>query len=215
MDKNNAIKFFLNTFMGGDDEDLRSALSSVCIVKKLNKKEILFLEGDEGKYVYFMISGHIKLFRTNDEGKEAVIHFVKTGELFAEILWHLKNKYPVSSIALEDCVILGMDAKKLYEVIKVQPVIAMKLIAVLAGRIKYFVNMVENLTLADARKRFMNYLNMLRKDSNIITLPVPKGDIALLMGTAPETFSRLLKKLSAEGVILVNGREITILKSDD
>jgi CRP/FNR family transcriptional regulator len=133
MDKNSAIKFFLNTFAGGDDETLRKALYSVSIVKKIKKKEILFFEGEHGSYIYFVVSGQIKLFKTNDEGKEAIIHFVKTGETFAEILFQLKETYPVSSMALEDSVILGIDSKKLYDTIKKQPEIAMKLIALLAG----------------------------------------------------------------------------------
>jgi CRP/FNR family transcriptional regulator len=73
--------------------------------------------------------------------------------------------------------------------------------------------MVENLTLADARKRFLNYLKILKdKKGDTITLPVPKGEIALLLGTAPETFSRLLKKLSNDKIIEVKGRDIKILK---
>jgi CRP/FNR family transcriptional regulator len=72
--------------------------------------------------------------------------------------------------------------------------------------------MVEQLTLADIRQRFINYLLALRDKSptNRIELPAPKGEIALLLGTTPETFSRLLKKLTAEGSIKLEGRTITL-----
>jgi len=54
------------------------------------KTEIFFMEGEEGSKVYFLISGLIKLYKTNEDGKEAIIHFVRNGEIFAEILFFSK-----------------------------------------------------------------------------------------------------------------------------
>ncbi len=216
MDKNSAIIFFLKNFTGNDDEELRRKLLPICNTKSLSKKEILFFEGQEGNSVYFVISGHLKLFRTNDEGKEAIIHFVKKGDIFAEILFHFKNTYPVTAMAIEDSFLLGIDSKKLFKLISNEPQIAMRLIGILAQRIKYFVNMVENLTLSDVKSRLLNYLKKLKKDnSNVVYLPVSKGDLALLMGTTPETLSRIFKKLSEEKLIEIRGKEIKFLDGKD
>ena len=108
---------------------------------------------------------------------------------------------------------LELDAAELYRQIEKHPETAMAIIGLLARRIKYFVNMIENLTLKDVRGRFIHYLGSLQqKGKNTVTLPVPKGEIALLLGTTPETFSRLLKKLAEEGVISYEGKKITFLK---
>lgn len=213
MNKDAAVKMFLNIFTGSRDEDVYNTLYQISSVVSKEKKEIFFLEGEEGSHIYFLLSGVVKLSKTNDEGKEAVIHFVKSGEIFAEILLYLKNRYPVTATALEDCEALAIDSKKLFDEIKRQPEFSMKLIGVLAGRIKYFVNMIENLTLADTRKRFLSYLNNIAEKQNlkIVKLPVNKGELALLLGSTPETFSRLLKKLTEEGVIEVRGKEITLI----
>ncbi|TYB33419.1 MAG: Crp/Fnr family transcriptional regulator [Flexistipes sinusarabici] len=213
MNKDAAVKMFLNIFAGSRDEDVYKTLYQISSVASKEKKEIFFLEDEEGSNIYFLLSGVVKLSKTNDEGKEAVIHFVKSGEIFAEILLYLKNRYPVTATALEDCEALAIDSKKLFDEIKRQPELSMKLIGVLAGRIKYFVNMIENLTLADTRKRFLSYLNNIaeKQNSKIVTLPVNKGELALLLGSTPETFSRLLKKLAEEGVIKVKGKEITLI----
>lgn len=217
MDKESALKMFLNIFIGSTDNELYTTLYQISKVVSKEKKEIFFLEDEEGKNIYFLLSGVVKLSKTNDEGKEAVIHFVKSGEIFAEILLYLKNRYPVTATALEDCEALAIDSKKLFEQIKKQPGFSMKLIGVLAGRIKYFVNMIENLTLADTRKRFLSYLNNIatKQKSDTVKLPVNKGELALLLGSTPETFSRLLKKLAEEGIIEVNGKEIRIIDSGE
>jgi len=213
MNKDAAVKMFLNIFTGSRDEDVYKTLYQISSVVSKEKKEIFFLEDEEGSNIYFLLSGVVKLSKTNDEGKEAVIHFVKSGEIFAEILLYLKNRYPVTATALEDCEALAIDSKKLFDQIKRHPEFSMKLIGVLAGRIKYFVNMIENLTLADTRKRFLSYLNNIaeKQNSKTVNLPVNKGELALLLGSTPETFSRLLKKLAEEEVIEVRGKEITLI----
>lgn len=194
-----------------------NTLLHISTVITKEKKEIFFLEGEEGSNIYFLCSGLVKLSKTNDEGKEAVIHFVKSGEIFAEILLYLKNTYPVTATALENCEALAIDSKKLFEEISKNPVFSMKLIAVLAGRIKYFVNMIENLTLADTRKRFLSYVKNIaeKQQTNRVRLPVNKGELALLLGSTPETFSRLLRKLTEEGIIEVNGKEIILFDMDE
>jgi len=204
---------FVNCFLGNADDETFKLLDSISSLVKKNKKEIFFFEDQEGENIYFLAAGHIKLYKTNDEGKEAIIHFVKPGELFAEILLYLRNRYPVTAEAVVDSVALAINSKKLYQLIKEHPDISMKLIGMMAQRIKYFLNMVENLTLSDARNRLLRYLNVLadkNKDNKVI-LPASKGDIAILLGIAPETFSRLLKKLTEENIIKVNGKEIELL----
>jgi len=217
LNKQQAVDFFLKTFAGSPDKDVYNTLLHISTVITKEKKEIFFLEGEEGSNIYFLCSGLVKLSKTNDEGKEAVIHFVKSGEIFAEILLYLKNTYPVTATALENCEALAIDSKKLFEEISKNPVFSMKLIAVLAGRIKYFVNMIENLTLADIRKRFLSYVKNIaeKQQTNRVKLPVNKGELALLLGSTPETFSRLLRKLTEEGIIEVNGKEIILIDMDE
>lgn len=214
MNKNEAVKQFATGFFGSGDPELIRVLENVCRHKTVDKKQILFVEGQEGSTVYFLVKGSIKLFRTNDEGREAVVHFVKSGEIFAEILLQLGLKYPVTSMTLEPCELLEMDAQRLEEIIHNDPKVSMRLIGALAKRIKYFVGLIESLTVNDVRARLCNWLmNQKKKESAVVRLPVPKGELALLLGTTAETFSRVLKKLGEEGYIEVQGRDIKILKN--
>jgi len=214
MDKKSALRMFINCFLGNSDEETFKLLENISTIVKKNKKEIFFFEDQEGENIYFLATGHIKLYKTNDEGKEAIIHFVKPGELFAEILLYLRNRYPVTAEAVVDSIALAINSKRLYQLIKENPDISMKLIGMMAQRIKYFLNMIENLTLSDARNRLLRYLKLLadKNKNNMVTLPASKGDIAILLGIAPETFSRLLKKLTEENIIRVKGKEIELIE---
>lgn len=216
MNKNEAVKQFATGFFGTGDAELIKVLDTVCRHRTVDKKQILFMEGQEGSTVYFLVNGSIKLYRTNDEGREAVVHFVKSGEIFAEILLQLGLKYPVTSMTLEPCELLEIDAMKLEEIIQKDPKVSMRLIGALSKRIKYFVGLIESLTVNDVKARLCNWLmNQKKKESAVVRLPVPKGELALLLGTTAETFSRVLKKLADDGYIEVQGRDIKILKNLD
>lgn len=205
----------MQTFFGNSEDPRFAFIEQISRFVTIGKKQMLFNEGDQGSEFYFLASGRIKLFRSTSDGKEAIIRFIGPGEYFAEILLQLKGRYPVNAVAIEPSELLAVDAAKILQHIKQNPDLAMHFIGALSQRIKYLLGMIEQLTLADIRQRFLNYLQVLRDKSPTerIELPAAKGEIALLLGTTPETFSRLLKKLSTEGLIEVDGRTITLCQS--
>ncbi|NOZ12345.1 MAG: Crp/Fnr family transcriptional regulator [Acidobacteria bacterium] len=214
MQLNDALDIFLNSFVGQSDPELKKSLSKITYVSEKQKKDILFLEGEEGDTIYYLISGVIKLSRTNPEGKEAVVHFVHPGEMFAEILFYMEGRYPVTATVLDNAILLGIPAGKMTRLLEESPRFSMRLIGLLAKRLQYFVTMVEQLVNSDVRERFISYLVHLSEErgSTQLSLPVPKGELAALLGTTPETFSRLLRQLSSDGIIEIHGKKITLLE---
>ncbi len=214
MQLNDALDIFMNSFVGHSDFELKESLSKITYVSEKQKKDILFLEGEEGDTIYYLISGVIKLSRTNSEGKEAVVHFVYPGEMFAEILFYMEGRYPVTATVLDNAILLGISAEKMTRLLEKSPRFSMRLIGLLAKRLQYFVTMVEQLVNSDVRQRFIAYLIHLAEErgNTQLSLPVPKGELAALLGTTPETFSRLLRQLIEEGIIEIQGKEITLLK---
>lgn len=217
MIKKDAVESFSRKFCGEADDEILSLISDISHMVSINKREMLFFEGDEGRYLYYLSSGSIKLFRSNEEGKEAIIRFIEPGDYFAELILFLHNRYPVSAMAIEPSVLLAINAVKLFNCIKAHPEVAMKLIAQLTDKTQYLIKMVEDLTLADVRKRFLNYLEHLSEKTkgDTVELPVPKGELSLLLGISPETFSRLLRKLAQDGIVEVKGKKIHLLVSPD
>ncbi|APG25059.1 Crp/Fnr family transcriptional regulator [Syntrophotalea acetylenica] len=213
MEQQKAIEQFLERFFGSSDADLYTLIEEISFFQKRRRKEVLFFEGEDGHAVHFLLRGRVKLYRANEDGKEAVIRFVQPGEFFAEILLDLRNRYPVNAIALEDCSLLLIDVGKLFARLQQTPQLAMHLVGILSQRLMFMLKRVEQLAIADIRQRFMGYLRALdqKHRTGVVQLPAPKREIALLLGTTPETFSRLLKKLSEEEMIRVSGKSIQLL----
>lgn len=217
MEKDTAVTMFMQAFFGSAEiSHHRTLVEESSRFVKVRKKQLLFNEGDEGSEFYFLAKGKIKLFRATEDGKEAVIRLLESGEYFAEILLQLKHHYPVSAIALEESELLAIDAQQIHAYIQNNPATAMQFIGTLSQRIKYLLEMVEQLTLSDIRQRFVNYLMALseKQGSAQVRLPAAKGEVALLLGTTAETFSRLLSKLASEGCIKIDGRDISIEDAD-
>ncbi len=212
MNKKQAIDFFLSSLKIRNDKEFYDKIDSISSLVYKKKKEIIFLEAQKGKDLYFLLSGNIKLYKTNEEGKEAVIHFVEPGEFFAEIILFLENRYPVSALAIKNSYLLSIDSSKLFKLVEQSPDFAMKLIGVFAQRLNYMANIIKNLSIMDTKEKFLNYLDTIKNSDNTATLNIPKQEIALLLGIKPETFSRVLKQLSDEGAIEIHGRNIKILQ---
>lgn len=213
MAKEQSIELFLRKFFGRADHELHDLVDGISVLQQRGRREVLFLEGEEGRAVHFLIRGRVKLYRSNEEGKEAIIRFVQAGEFFAEILLDRQNRYPVSAMTLENSALLLIDVAQLFERIRQTPALAMHLIGTLSQRLIFLLKRVEQLAIADIRERFIGYLRALddKRRTGVVQLPASKREIALLLGTTPETFSRLLKKLSDERLIRGSGRTIQLL----
>ena len=213
MNKKDAINLFFSKFIGDSDKSLSTTFSTITTIREIEKGQILFTQGDKGEFVWFLIDGSIKLFKSNSDGKECVVRFVAPNDIFAEILFSDAQNYPVSAIAVKKSKLLGINTNGFFKLIKESGEFSSHYIAAITKRLRYFVNMIENLTTTDVQSRFLSYLNhaVNEQNSNRIELSVPKKDIALLLGTTPENFSRTLKKLANDGIIKVEGMVITLL----
>ena len=211
MNKQEALESFLAVLDIKDNEFLKD-LNAISMLISKRKGEILFLEGDKGEDLYFVLRGAIKIFKTNSEGKEITIDIAQEGELFAEIVLFLRNMYPVSAMAIENSLLLAINSKRMFDKIKENPGFAMKFLGLFAKRLNYLTEKVKELSIDDAKKRVLSYLNKKDKGDGIVEIKLPKKEISSSIGISPETFSRILKKLSEEGMISIEGKVIKLLK---
>ena len=93
------------------------------------------------------------------------------------------------------------------------PSLALNLLAMLSLRLRRFAKQIESLSLKEVPGRLAAYLVYLAEEqgsSTRVTLDIPKGQLASLLGTIPETLSRIFARMTEEGLIRVEGRTIYI-----
>lgn len=179
--------------------------------------QVIFSEGEPASGFYILLSGRLKIYKVSLEGKEQILHIIEPGEPFAEVALFSETKFPAYAEAIEKSEVMFLSRNAFRQLIGNDPSIAMNMLAILSQRLKYFTRLIEDLSLKEVPQRFAAYLLFLarRQGSDHVALGISKGQLASLLGTIPETLSRIMAKMAGKGLIEVKGRKVAILNPAD
>lgn len=198
----------------GLPEDELVEIGKIVNEKQFGKGETIFFEGDEGTGFYMVLEGRVKIFKMSMQGKEHILHIFGPGEPFGEVPVFHGQPFPATAETLVKSRVLYFPRKKFVDLVTQSPSIAMNMLAMLSMRLRRFASQIENLSLKEVPARLASYLIYLSEEQggrDRIELEISKGQLASLLGTIPETLSRIFSKMSEEGLIEVRGRTIIIL----
>ncbi|MCK9295672.1 MAG: Crp/Fnr family transcriptional regulator [Desulfobulbaceae bacterium] len=198
----------------GLSEQYYDELAMIVVDQEFQRGGVVFSEGDAGNGFYVVIGGKVKIFKLSFDGKEQILHILGPGEPFAEVAVFTGSAYPANAIALEKSRLFFFPRKAFVELIAKQPALAMNMLATLSLRLKQFAHMIEALSLKEVPGRLAAYILVDSKQNGkeqSIKLAVSKTQLASLLGTIPETLSRILAKMNKQGLIEIDGSTITIV----
>jgi CRP/FNR family transcriptional regulator len=200
-------------FKGLGPEEL-AQLERISEPRQYDKGDLLFGEGKEGVGFYVVLSGQVKVFKMSFDGREQILHILGPGDPLGEVPVFAGMNYPANAQALSKSSLYFFPRQKLIELYRESPSLAMNMLAVLSRRLREFTVLIENLSLKEIPQRLATYLvhqQSLKPVSSRVKLSVTKGVLSNILGTSQETLSRVLGKMSQEGLIEVQGKEIIIL----
>ena len=176
--------------------------------------DILFHKGDTSNGFHLIVYGQVKLAFTSSQGSEKVVDILSQGQSFGEAVMFMERPYMVYAQALSDSVLLHISKAVILDELERDPKLGRKMIASLSIRLHHLITDVESYSLHSGRQRIIGYLlrdNMEGDEKSItVTLPTNKGVIASRLNLTQEHFSRILHELSENGLIVVEGRKISI-----
>lgn len=214
MDKLAAVKTI--TFFEGLSDEQYIKLTDIAVVRQYGKNETLFLADAPADGFHSTISGRVKVFRTSPAGKEQILHVFGPGEAVGEVPVFQGTTFPAQCEAIDPSKTLFFPRRAFKAMLRDDPDMAMKMMALLSQRLRILVNKIDDLSLKEIPARVAAYLLLLRssQDKDTFRLDLPKGQIALYLGTIQETLSRIFKRFSEDEIIRVSGKQITILDID-
>jgi CRP/FNR family transcriptional regulator len=198
----------------GLPDDQITAIKRVALEKPVNRGEMLFSEGDEGRGFYVVVAGRIKVFKVSPEGKEQILHIIGPGQPFGEVSVFAGQKFPANAQALDKGRVLFFPRAAIVDLIAANPSLALNMLAVMSKKLRQFAVQIENLSLKEMPARLASYLiyqAQEQQSDQAVTLKISKGQLASILGTIPETLSRVFAKLSGQDLIRVEGKTITLL----
>ena len=192
-------------------EDELARLAERAVEQRYEKGQMLFQRGDPCQGMYLLVYGRIKIAIVARQGTEKVIEIIHPSQSFGEAVMFLEQPYPVMAQAVEDSLVLFIPADTLFAALDEDSRLARRMLAGLSMRLRTLLKDVETYTLESAVERVVGYLlNSLEEGGNVVSLPVNKQTLASRLNLTPETFSRVLQKLSEQAGIVVEGREIRV-----
>ncbi|MDW7652046.1 MAG: cyclic nucleotide-binding domain-containing protein, partial [Bacillota bacterium] len=116
-------------FEGLSDADL-TMVSSVMIERTYPKGTVLFFEGDRGEALFVIKTGRIKISKSTADGREQILHILKNGDIFAEVVLLDRGAYPATAEAVEDSVCWLLRNADMEKLLQTHPLLGIKLLRV-------------------------------------------------------------------------------------
>lgn len=181
----------------------------------LEKGHFVFFEGDPAESFYVVTSGRVKVYKTSPDGKEQILLMAAPGESFGEAALFAGKKYPASAMAVESAKLISFTRSNFMTLLHQSPTLAVNMIARLSMLLHHLTRLVQHLSLEDISTRLAAYLIELAESGDSpkrrkVQLTEKKMVLASILGTIPETLSRAFARLSKQGLISVEGQQITI-----
>lgn len=197
------------TSLGGDS--LVKMLNAATIAS-VPARHVVFREGEAADYFYCVLSGYVRLYRLNREGREADIRICGPGDTFAECLIFGDDTYPFNVQTAENATLARFDIRAVRALAEQAPDVAKAIMGCLSQHLLTTMECVANDRLHTAQQRVAEYLLKhcpVDGGATSLRLPFQKSLLAGMLGLAPEALSRAFSSLRRVGVT-VRGRIVQI-----
>ena len=200
-------------------------LTQIAQLQQFKKGELIFKQGNEATGFFVIKTGRVKIFKLSPNGKEQILHLFGAQDYFAEVPALDGKCFPASAAALETSELVFFPRRAFLDLLHQQPAIAINMLMSLSIHLRQMSLLLEELSFKDVPQRLAAYLLNLSDSQNkmlgdrtdstsTVTLDLPKGQLAAILGTIPATLSRAFYRLSSERIIAMNGSEIELLDRD-
>jgi len=178
------------------------------------KNAVIINEGDETDSLYVLLSGRVKVFVSDEDGKEVVLSTMREGSYFGELVLD-GGPRSASVMSLEPCRCFVIPMSEIERLLEKNPLFARHLIRLLIAKTRSLVKQVRDLALKDVYGRFAKFVDdsAIEADgARVVPERLTQQDIAERIGGSREMVNRIVKDLTAGGYIAVDSKHIKILK---
>lgn len=171
--------------------------------------QIIFRKGEEGQGLLAVLTGVVKIsVHSEEEEREILLNLIGPNEIFGEIALLDGGPRTADASAMTGCNLLTLDRRDFLSVLTAEPVIAVKLLEVLSGRLRRTSEQVEDLTLANVSTRLSRILLRLTEVQGTPQKPasrilITQQELGKMVGLSRESTNRHLRAWEREGTVVL------------
>ena len=196
------------------DEQALRGLAPGGTVRSYARSVVVVSEGDPTDSLYVVLSGRVKVFVADENGRELVVNTVGAGDFFGELVLD-GGPRAASIMTLEPCRFYVISQEEAERLLAANPAFGRDLIRKLIGKVRSLTGKVRDLALKDVYGRFVRFVeeNAVERDGErVVEERLTQHDIAARIGGSREMVSRILRDLTAGGYLALDAKKIRILK---
>lgn len=197
-------------------EAQKQEIATLIHEKKYPKDTIIYLRGDEVGHFMIVNRGQIKITQTAANGKEQLLKVLTPGDFDGEASLFNGNQRSANAVALVDSSVCQIDQSQFQALLTKQPELAVNMMQIMSKKIEGLEEEKTVSATTNVAGQLARYLLETSAALNQVEfkLPLKKKDIAVYLGTTPETISRTLKKMAQDQLITASYATIKILDED-
>lgn len=203
----------VDLFQGLAEPEL-AVLSEACVRRQYPKNTVIINERDTADSLYVIVSGRVKIYCSDRNGKEYIVNTLAAGDYFGELALLDDDRRSASVRTMERCAFLVIFKDAFGTVLANHPNLTRILMRNLARRVRCLTHDVRNLALQDVYGRVAGLLTRLARPRDGAPAMVPEKltqqDIADRVGASREMVARILKDLSVGEYIRWEDRQIVL-----
>ena len=185
----------------------------------LRAGETAYSVDDDASQLVVLHAGRLKIVRCLADGSERLVRVLLPGEFTGETSVFTRQRPDGYAIALDESQLCVFRHDDLEVLITQHPDIGLRMLAAVSERLCDTERRLSSVISRGVESRLADYLLDLpstwRDGIATVTLPLAKKDVAALLDTTPESFSRALKSLAEQGLIVVRvGRSLSITRPE-
>jgi CRP-like cAMP-binding protein len=206
----------VNQYFKGLSDDSLKKLASRMSLRRFDRGEVLFWEGDLCSGLHIVEKGSIKLFRVSPQGRQYIVRVMQEGDTCNEVPAFDGGTNPVNVEALEETTAWVVDAEAVRSLMREDPFFMELIVENLTKMMRHLVHLVSEMAFYQVTHRLARLISELPDNelSGGANVRVTQDQLAARLGTVREVVARSLKELERSGAIRVEHRRIHIHDAD-
>lgn len=216
MSQPNAVSTIaLRTFplFNGLPDDRLAAIARCAMMRRIPRSQAVVHAGDRTDFVYFVLTGSLKVTVSDEDGREVILSILGQGELFGEMGMFGEQPRSATVLAVVPSDLVQISKQDFRRIMEENFDIAWRIMGNLAERLRNADRKIESLALMDVYGRVARLLLDMSEDVGgevVVTRKISKQDIAKMIGASREMVSRVMKDLGLQGLIEETDRGIIL-----
>ncbi|MBI4209076.1 MAG: Crp/Fnr family transcriptional regulator [Deltaproteobacteria bacterium] len=180
--------------------------------------QVIFYEGNEPFGVFCVNSGKVKIYKMDTNGHQQIVRLSGAGDIIGYRSLLSNEPYHATAETLEEATICFFDKKTFFHVLETHPTTAFHVMGLLARDLRHAEQQMASIAHKNVRERLAELLLVFRvkygekaKKGIRLNISLSREELAELIGTTQESVIRLISEFKQDGLIDVQGREITLL----